>query len=83
MLRPNPPEVKTCSFNSGPLPKGVTPRSASSYNVLVMPIVSDAAQPLQIASAQLASARVLAALSSVSAALSGCSAFAPAPQPLR
>jgi hypothetical protein len=65
------------------LPKGVTPRSASSYNDLVMSTVSDAAQQIQFASSLFKSGRVLAALLGLSKALSGESPFAPASQPLR
>jgi hypothetical protein len=61
-----------------PLPKGVTAFISSRYNDLVMSTVSDAAQ-----STQFASARVLAALFSVPAALSGESAFATASQSFR
>jgi len=58
----------------GCLHKGVTPFIPSSYNDLVMSTVRDAAQQIQFA--QFASARVLAALLSVSAALPGESAVA-------
>jgi hypothetical protein len=65
------------------LPKGVTPFISSSYNDLVMSTVRDAAQQIQFASAQFASARMLAALFSVPTALSGESAFATASQSVR
>jgi len=57
------------------LPKGVTACSASGYNQLVMSTVCDAAEKLQFASSLWTPARVLAALLSVSEALSGESAF--------
>ena len=61
---------------------GVTQDAASSYNESVMLTVRDAAQPFQFA-AQFASARVLAALSCLSSALSCESAFPSASQSLR
>ena len=63
--------------------KGVTPQVASSYNESVMSTVRDASKDFKFASFSIASARVLAALSGVSAALSGEPAFATTPQPVR
>jgi hypothetical protein len=57
---------------------GVTPFTASSYNVEVMSIAADGPEE-----SQFASARVLAALPRVPAALPGKFAFAFAPQSLR
>src|SRR6266851_10040165 len=57
---------------------GVTKLTASSYNQAVMPTVTDAMQEFQFASA-----RVLARLPRVSAALSVCPAIASASQPVR
>jgi len=57
------------------LPLGVTLRGEYGYNESVMSLVSDAAQQTQFVPSQFASARVLAALPGVSAAVSGESAF--------
>jgi hypothetical protein len=57
---------------------GVTKLTASSYNQSVMPTVTDAMQE-----SKFASARVLARLPRVSAALSVCPAIASASQPVR
>jgi len=62
---------------------GVTAFLPSGYNRSVMSTVSDAAQVSQFASPSCAIGRVLAALSGVPATLSGESAFALPPQPLR
>jgi hypothetical protein len=61
----------------------VPPRIMVMKPMFVEAMSSDAAPYLQFAPAQLASARVLAALPRLSSALSGYSAFAPASQPLR
>ena len=63
--------------------RGVTAFMLSSYNQSVMSTVRDAAQESQFASSFLAAGRVLAALPGVPAALSGESAVAIAPQPVR
>src|ERR1700692_162079 len=90
MLRPSPPEVKMWGrpplavlraqpgLHDGAGSKGVTPRIATSYNDLVMSMVSDAAQQTQFASP-----RVLAALPGLSPPLSRQSSVASPPQPLR
>lgn len=63
--------------------RGLRRLSFPSYNETVMSMVRDAAQESQFASSLFTPVRVLAALSSVPAALSGKLTFAIAPQPLR
>ncbi len=62
--------------------KGVTPRASATYNV-DEDMLTDDAQRLQFAIAQLASARVLAALPGVSASVSREFAFPSSSQSLR
>jgi hypothetical protein len=61
----------------------VSPRIMLVKPMFVEAMSSDAAPYIQFAPAQLASARVLAALPGLPETLSGESAFAPASQPLR
>jgi len=71
---PEPPYIRN--------KKGVTPRASATYNV-DEDMLTDAAQRLQFAIAQLASARVLAALPGVSASVSREFAFPSSSQSLR
>jgi len=70
--------LKACVYPDSVAKLGVTNLTASSYNQSAMPTVTDAMQE-----SQFASARVLARLPRVSAAVSVCPAVASASQPVR